>query len=309
MEQISISDIGAFKIGQAPTDPNVSGCTVIISESGAVCGVDVRGGSPATRDTDALNPVRNRKLVHAVLLTGGSSFGLSAADGVMTCLEQHSIGRDVGSTVVPNVCAAALFDLKPDTVSIRPNANTGIKACEAAFGGEPFLNGSYGAGTGCTVGKARGIEHAVKGGIGSAAFRAGKLKVGAIAAVNSVGDVIKNGVILAGTKGDDGTFIGGEKVLLENYDIQTDVFNGKTDNTVLICVFTNAKLNKAQACKLASVAHNGIAKAISPAHTTYDGDVAFTLCSGEVCANPDAVGILAVKAVEEAILQSVTNRD
>jgi L-aminopeptidase/D-esterase-like protein len=301
MERIDITFIKGFRIGQAQNPQNVTGCTAIISESGAVCGVDVRGGSPTTRDTDSLNPLRNRKVVHAVLLTGGSSFGLAAADGVMRFLEERKIGRDVGVTVVPNVCAAALFDLKPGSSAIRPDAEMGRNACESAFRGGSFHCGRFGAGTGCTVGKALGPGHTVPGGIGAAAYRSGDLQVGAVVAVNCVGDVVKDGTIIAGTINNDGSFADGEGVLLDNYAVQTDVFNGRTDNTILGCVITNARLEKAQACKLASVAQNGVARVVRPAHTTFDGDIVFTMCAGEIYANPDAIGILAVKAMENAI--------
>ena len=309
MQKVRINEIQKFAIGQAQDFTAATGCTVIICEEGAICGVDVRGGSPGTRDTDALNPINNRKNVHAVLLSGGSAFGLDAAGGVIKHLEEHRIGRDVGVTVVPNVCAAILFDLTCGDYKIRPDAKMGYEACINALSNQPFESGNFGAGTGATIGKIRGGKYAMKGGIGSGAFRHGELFVGAIMAVNCVGDVFdsKTGKIIAGARADDGkTFIGSESVILEDYDKQTDIFSG---NTIIGCVITNAKLDKSQANKLASLGQNGLARAVRPAHSIYDGDTIFTMCTGEVSATLDAVGILAAAAVEEAILNAVKSAD
>ena len=309
MQKVSINDIAKFVIGQAQDFKAATGCTVIICEEGAVCGVDVRGGSPGTRDTDALNPINNRKNVHAVLLSGGSAYGLDAAGGVMKYLEERKIGRDVGVTVVPNVCAAILFDLKCGDYKIRPDEKMGYDSCVNAFLKQPFNSGSFGAGTGATIGKVRGGAYSMKGGIGSCAFRQGNLFVGAVMAVNCVGDIFdsKTGKILAGARADDGkTFIGSENVILEEYDIITDFISG---NTIIGCVITNAKLDKAQATKLASLGQNGLARAVRPAHSIYDGDTVFTMCTGEVSATLDAVGILAAAAVEEAIIDAVKSAD
>jgi len=305
MQKVSINDLQEIAIGHAQNVDVATGCTVIVCPDGAVCGVDVRGGSPGTRDTDALNPINNRKTVHAVLLSGGSSFGLDAAGGVMEYLETHKIGRDVGVTVVPNVCAAILFDLKCGDYKIRPDAKMGYTACENAFSNQPFASGNFGAGTGATIGKVRGDAYAMKGGVGSCAFRHGDLFVGAVMAVNCVGDILdsKTGKIIAGARADDGkTFIGSESVILDDYKCKTDFFSG---NTIIGCVITNAKLDKAQATKLAALGQNGIARAVRPAHSIYDGDTVFAMCTGEVSATLDAVGILASLAVEEAIVNAV----
>ncbi|MDR3209002.1 MAG: P1 family peptidase [Oscillospiraceae bacterium] len=304
MDAVNIRDIPGFRIGQAQDFDAATGCTVIISEAGAVCGADVRGGSPGTRDTDALNPVMNRKRVHAVLLAGGSSFGLDAAGGVMRFLEARRVGRDVGVTVTPNVCAAILFDLKCGRADIRPDAEMGLAACRAAFAGQEFQSGSYGAGTGATIGKSLGLELAMKGGVGAAAFRFGELLVGAVVAVNCVGDVLENGRILAGTRraGEKIAFAGSERVLLEEYRRHKDFFS---ENTVLGCVVSNARLDKAGATKLAQCGQNGIARAVRPAHSTYDGDTVFALCSGEAETTLDAACILGAAAVEAAILDAV----
>lgn len=304
MEEISITDIPGFRLGHAQNTEAATGCTVILCPEGAVAGVDVRGGSPGTRETDALDPANNRRVIHAVLLSGGSAFGLDAAGGVMRYLEERGIGRDVGVTRVPNVCAAILFDLKCGDPMVRPDADMGYEACMRA-GQEPLRSGNYGAGTGALVGKILGHERAMKGGVGSFAWREGELLVGAVVAVNCVGDVYDReaGRLIAGARGDDGhALIGTEEIVVKNYADRADFYSG---NTVLGCVVTNARLDKGRAKKLASVAQNGIARAISPAHSVYDGDTVFALCTGQVEATPDAVGVLAARAVEQAILRAV----
>ncbi|MCF0123638.1 MAG: P1 family peptidase [Ruminiclostridium sp.] len=308
MERIEIHEIPGFSFGQVQDLQAGTGCTVILCPEGAATGVDVRGGSPGTRDTDALDPVCNREFVHAVVLTGGSAFGMDAAGGVMKKLEEEKIGRDVMVTVVPNVCAAVLFDLKFGDHSVRPDPAMGYAACEKALKGEPFQEGNFGAGTGCTVGKIRGPQFAMKGGIGACAFRQGDLMVGAVVACNAMGDVLERGEILAGARNDTDTgFSGSEDWLIENGRRQKDIFSGKFvgENTVIGCVVTNAALNKNQANKLAAVAQNGLARAVRPANATFDGDTVFAMCHGEVPADPDAVGSMAARAVEEAIIRSV----
>lgn len=308
MERIELHEVPGFSFGQVQDRTAGTGCTVILCPEGAVTGVDVRGGSPGTRDTDALNPVCNREVVHAVVLTGGSSFGLDAAGGVMGRLEEAGIGRDVMVTVVPNVCAAVLFDLKFGAMDVRPDGAMGRAACEAALKGEPFQEGNFGAGTGCTVGKIRGPQFAMKGGIGACAFQQGELMVGAVVACNAMGDVLEHGKIIAGARTDDGMgFADTEEWLIAHGQRQRDIFSGKLvgENTVIGCVVTNAAMTKAQATKLAAVAQNGIARAVRPANATFDGDSLFAMCHGTVQADPDAVGILAARAVEEAIIRSV----
>ena len=308
MRPIEIHEIPGFRFGQAEDRVGGTGCTVILCAEGAVTGVDVRGGSPATRDTDALDPVCHREAVHAVVLTGGSSFGLDAAGGVMGRLEEAGIGRDVGVTVIPNVCAAVLFDLKCGRSDVRPDAAMGRAACEEALRGLPFAEGGHGAGTGCTVGKLLGPDHAMKGGIGASAWRQGDLMVGAVVACNAMGDVVRGGRILAGARRPDGDgFVGSEDWLLAHGTRQRDVFTGRYvgENTVIGRVVTNAALTKSQMKKLAAVAQNGVARSVRPAHATFDGDTMFAMSCGDVPADPDAVGVLAARAVEEAIVRSV----
>ena len=315
MEKIELTQLTDFLVGQAQDETAMTGCTVILAPEGAACGVDVRGGSPGTRDTDTLDPLCNRKVVHAVVLSGGSSFGLDAAGGVMELLEERRVGRDVGVTVVPNVCEAILFDLHCGSSRVRPDKAMGRLAAENAFERAPFRSGNYGAGTGATIGKSLGLKNAMKGGVGAAAFRQGELMVGAVFAVNCVGDILENGEIIAGVRRDEGLeFYGSERAILESYALETDLFQaGKDDadgsNTVIGCIMTNAALTKAQAARLAAQGHNGIARAVRPAHSIYDGDTVFALCSGRVAATPDSVGVLAAKAAEAAIVDAIRSAD
>lgn len=304
MEQVALTDIGEIKVGHAQDFEAATGCTVVICEEGAVAGVDVRGGSPSTRETDALNPANLRSSIHAVLLAGGSAFGLDAAAGVMQYLEERNIGRDVRVTKVPIVCGAVLFDLKCGDYRIRPDKAMGYEACLNA-GGKMFPMGSVGAGTGATVGKIKGPGSAMKGGIGSFCLKTGALMVGAVMAVNCMGDIYDaetNRIIAGALNEDKKTFAGGESLLIDSYRDETDIFS---ENTVIGTVVTNAVLTKGEANKLASVAQDGIARAVRPAHTTFDGDTIFTMATGKVKANFNTVAVLAARSVEDAILQGV----
>lgn len=303
MKTIDFTDIGGLKVGHAQDIRAATGCTVVICEKGAVAGVDVRGGSPGTRETDALDPVNIRQSIHAVLLAGGSAFGLDAAAGVMQYLEERHIGRDVKVTRVPIVCGAILFDLKCGDYRVRPDKAMGYRACCSAVD-TAFPVGSVGAGTGATVGKIRGPQYAMKGGIGACGLQEGELKVGALMAVNCVGDIYdaQAGRFVAGMRSEDGRMVGGsEERMLRDYANRTDFFS---ENTIIGVVATNAALTKSQANKLAAVAQDGIARAVRPAHTTFDGDTIFTMATGKVEADPNVVGILAVRAVETAIVQA-----
>lgn len=304
MEKIDIKQLDDFLLGQAQDEKAMTGCTTIIAPKGAVCGVDVRGGSPVTRDTDALDPRCNRKEVHAVILSGGSSFGLDTANGLMKFLEDKKIGRSVGVTVVPNVCGAVLFDLKCGDYKTRPDSTMGRMAGLSAFSGEVFKSGNYGAGTGATLGTYLGINNAMKGGIGVAAFKHKELLVGAVFAVNCIGDIIENGKIIAGARNEDGiTFANSESAILDDYRNTVDFFSG--GNTVIGCIMTNAKLTKAEAAKLSAQGQNAIARTVYPSHTVYDGDTVFTMASGKVNTTLDAVGVLAVHAAQQAIWDGV----
>ncbi len=307
MEKIQINQLSDFLLGQAEDLNAMTGCTCVIAPEGAVCGVDVRGGSPGTRDISALDPTCNRTEVHGVMLSGGSSFGLDAAGGLMELLEEKKIGRNVGVTVVPNVCEAILFDLHCGSFQVRPDKAMGRLAGENAFAGKPFQSGNFGAGTGATVGKTNGLKNAMKGGVGVAAFRQGDLMVGAVFAVNAAGDITENGKILAGALTEDHTsFADSETLVLNSYAINEDLFAG---NTVIGCIFTNGLLTKSQATRIAGRGQDGIAKAIHPAHSIFDGDTVFVMASGKVATTIDAIGILAEHATTAAIADAIKNAE
>ena len=302
MEEALFTELDGIQVGHAQDFKAATGCTVVLCEEGAVAGVDVRGGSPGTRETDALNPGSACKTIHAVLLAGGSAFGLDAAAGVMEYLEERKAGRDVRVTKVPIVCGAILFDLMCGDYRIRPDREMGYEACRNA-GGE-LREGSVGAGTGATVGKISGHEYAMKGGLGACCLKTGGLLVGAVMAVNCVGDVYdaKANRLIAGVLRQDKRSVGStEEIMIRNFRDNTDFFSG---NTVIGVVATNAKLDKAQANKLASMSQNGIARAIRPAHTIYDGDTIFAMATGRVEASLNETGILAAREEEGALMRA-----
>lgn len=301
---VKLTDIPGIKIGHAHDLAAPTGCTVILCPEGATGGVDVRGGAPGTRETDLLNPINYVDKVHAVLLAGGSAFGLDAAAGVMQYLEEQSIGFDVGVTKVPIVAGAVLFDLTCGSYLVRPDKAMGYAACLAA-GTQALSEGSVGAGAGATVGKVFGLEHAMKGGIGAACLTAGELMVGAIVAVNCLGDVVNpaDGSIVAGAfQQEPFAFLRCEDGMLAKAEQTGSRFAG---NTTIGAVVTNAVMTKAQATKVASMAHNGYARTIRPAHTLFDGDTIFAIGTGQVAADMNAIGVLAARAVEQAVLRAV----
>lgn len=305
MEKDKLTDIPGIKVGHAQNKDAATGCTVIICENGAVAGVDVRGGSPGTIQTDMLNPQNIGKCVHAVLLAGGSAFGLEASSGVSQYLEENGIGRDVQVTKVPIVCGAILFDLLCGDHRIRPDKRMGYEACRNAFQANEILQGSVGAGTGAVIGKVKGMAYAMKGGVGTSCIRNGDLLVGAVVAVNCVGDIYDRnaGKLIAGVLNNEMNDIENtENYILQNYRSQKDFFSG---NTVIGTVVTNAHFSKAEINKLASISHDGIARTVRPSHCIFDGDTIFALSSGNVEANISAVGILATRAVESAILNGI----
>ena len=256
MLEIKITDIDGLKLGHAQSYDGATGCTVVICEEGATGGVDVRGGAPGTRETDLLNPMEMVEKIHSVVLSGGSAFGLDASGGVMEYLEENDIGFDVGVTKVPIVCQAVLFDLVCGNAKVRPDKVMGYQACKNAESYNDDINGNIGCGTGATVGKFFGPENSMKGGFGSYAIQVGELKVGAIVGVNCLGDVIEptSGKIIAGAlKKDMSGFMDTEETMIALYNKENDVFKG---NTTIGVILTNAKLTKAQANKIASMAHN-----------------------------------------------------
>jgi L-aminopeptidase/D-esterase-like protein len=304
VREIAFAEIGNIRIGHAQNSDGATGCTVIISESGATVGVDVRGGAPGTRETDLLYPGNLVEKVHAILLAGGSAFGLDAAAGVMQFLEERKVGFDVQVTKVPIVCGAVLFDLLIGGHRIRPDKAMGYEACLNAHSAD-CMEGCVGAGTGATVGKILGMGRAMKSGLGCYCLEAGELKVGALVAVNCLGDVIDplTGEKLAGPLNDDGrTFADTEEIMVESLAAKSNLFAG---NTTIGAVITNAALTKAQANKLASMAQNGYARSMRPAHTMFDGDTIFSMSLGACDADLSVIGLLAARAMERAVISAV----
>lgn len=286
-----------------------TGCTVIICPKGATGAVDVRGGAPATRETDLLRPEQTVQRLHAVVLSGGSAYGLAASCGVANELERHGIGLDVGVGVVPIVGSACVFDLACGDARTRPDASMGAAAVRRAFDDhEPFETGNFGAGTGCTVGKSAGLTRAMKGGLGMGLCQNAQLVCGAISAVNAGGNVIDpaTGEVIAGVLDERGTTTLSAKAAL---DLALAADPLIRSNTTISCVVTNANLTKAQATKVAQMAADAYAHTICPTHTTNDGDAIFVMATGDVEAGIDAVGMLATAALEYAIVSGVRDAE
>jgi L-aminopeptidase/D-esterase-like protein len=280
---------------------------VILAERGATAGVDVRGAAPATRETDLLNPVNAVQQVHAIVLSGGSAFGLDAAAGVMRYLEERKIGFAFGAARVPIVPAASLFDLGVGDPSIRPTADCGYRAASQATA-SPVAEGSVGAGAGATIGKAGGMARAMKGGVGSASIATpGGLVVAALVAVNAFGDVIDpaTGLVVAGARAPDGRSFADARKMIRAGAFRAD--SGPA-NTTLGVIATNARLSKAEATRVAQAAHDGYARAIAPAHTPVDGDTIFVLATAarEGAADVALIGALAADVTADAILRAAT---
>lgn len=309
MKEISIKDIENIKIGQAQDADAGTGCTVVICENGAPTGLDVRGGGPASRESQLLKAEANAQYIHAVVLSGGSAFGLDAAGGVMQHLEEKGIGFDVGVTKVPLVSQACLFDLTVGDTFVRPDKKMGYEACVNALNGGNYKDGNYGAGTGATVGKLYGMDYCMKSGIGSYAVAIGDLKVGAIVAVNALGDIYdwKNGKKVAGLLDENKTgFRSTTEEMYKKYDVVENKFTG---NTTIGIIITNARFDKTKLNKIASMSHNGYARAIHPVHTSADGDSIFAMSVGNVDADMDMVGTLASDVMATAILRAVNLSD
>ena len=299
-----ITDIPGIEVGHAHNLDAGTGCTVVLCKKGAVAGVDVRGSAPGTRETDLIRPGNLIEKIHAVMLSGGSAFGLAAADGAMEYLEQNGIGFDVGVTTVPIVASAVLFDLYYKDWNIRPDKKMGYAAClNVHF--DFVEQGSVGAGTGATVGKILGIKNSMKGGIGTASLKISKgVIVGAIVAVNSFGDCINplSGEIIAGAiLPSTGEFLNTKSYMLSGGLNTTMSF----ENTTIGVVATNAKLTKEQANKIASIAHDGLARSINPVHTMLDGDTIFVMATGEAEAELNTIGVAAAEVIARAVVNAV----
>lgn len=300
----TLTAIEGIQVGHATDLTAKTGCTVILSPEGATAGVDVRGAAPGTRETEAIRPGRLIQKAHAILLTGGSAFGLDAASGVVQYLEENGIGLPVGPVRVPIVPAAVIFDLHVGDAKVRPDKEMGYQACENAST-EPVAMGTIGAGTGATVGKAADVIPS-PGGLGSAckSLKSG-LIVAAITVVNALGNVVNpaTGDIVAGGKIND-TYVDITERLLD-----ADIVPGT--NTTIGVIATNATLTVAEATRVAEMAHDGMARAIRPSHTMFDGDTLFTLATGKHnSSNVNTIGILAAEVVSESIVNavSVSNR-
>jgi L-aminopeptidase/D-esterase-like protein len=299
-----ITAVSGIRVGSAQDSKALTGCTVILVEEGATCGVDVRGGAPGTRETDVLDPVNTVDQVHAVVLTGGTVYGLESAQGVMRYLEECGKGLDMGSAVVPIVPAAVIYDLPVGDGRVRPDLDMGYQAARGA--GLEVKEGNYGAGAGATVGKIKGYESCTKSGQGSYAVELpGGLVIGALAVVNAFGDVLfpYSGEVLAGVQNPKGNgFAGTIRVLKAGSG--NHVFPPAA-NTTLAVVASNARFSKAQAKKVAMMSHNGLVRVINPVHTGWDGDTVFALATGEVEADMNLVGILSQEVLAEAIIRAV----
>jgi L-aminopeptidase/D-esterase-like protein len=311
----AITDIPGIEVGQAQDDEALTGCTVILCRKGAVGGVDVRGSAPGTRETDLLDPINLVDKVHAVVLAGGSAFGLDAASGVMKYLAEQKIGYGLGATRVPIVPAAILFDLGLGRSTRHPDPEMGYAAVSAAQTG-PVAEGNVGAGTGASLGKIFGMAGAMKSGLGTSSIEiGGGVVVGAIVAVNAFGDVLDpvTGQIIAGARpaklgpvklGGSGQFANTLKVM-QTLAGQTILRLATGGNTVIAVVATNAKFDKAQATKVAQMAHDGLARTVRPAHTMLDGDTIFALATGQKKADVSTVGAYAAEVLAQAIVRAV----
>ena len=305
----AITDVAGIEVGHYSDPRRPTGCTVILAQQGAVAGVDVRGAAPGTRETDLLAPGNLVQQVHAVMLAGGSAWGLAAAEGAVRWLEERGVGMDVRFGILPIVPAAVLFDLPVGDARIRPDANAGYAACEAASSAAP-AEGNVGAGSGALVGKLFGVERAMKGGIGTASVSVAGITVGALIACNALGDVLDpdTAQVVAGARTADGRGLLDTRRALLRGELPKPLLAGT--NTTLGVVATDATLTKVQVNRLAMVAHDGLARAINPVHTMSDGDTVFALATGRAPAGSEPLGMtvlsaMAAEAVARATLRAV----
>lgn len=308
MKEISINEIEGFRIGNAQDIEGGTGCTVIIAENWASAGVSVEGGGPASRETELLNPKMDAKEINAIILSGGSAYGLNSASGVMKYLEEKKMGFDVGVGIVPLVPGASLFDLSIGDSNSRPDPEMGYKACIDSES-RNCTSGNVGAGTGATLGKFMGIDRYMKSGLGSYAVQIGDLKIGAVVAVNCLGDVFDadTGEQIAGTLNETHDGMSSTREAMWN-SLQKNK-NVFTENTTLGCIICNAKLSKVQCHKLASMSQDGLARVIRPVHSTADGDTVFFMAKGDVDVNQDALGDLATYVISKAINDAVRSAE
>lgn len=306
-KEISITDIKNVRIGHAQDEKNATGCSVVICDKKAPCGIDMRGGGPASRETQLLDPTASNDGVNAVLLSGGSAYGLDAAGGVMQYLEKNGIGLKVGKSIVPIVVGSCIFDLNCVNNKIRPDATMGYLAC---MDSEKNVNrqGNVGAGTGATVGKLLGAKRSMKSGLGTYAVQVGRLQVGAIVVVNAIGDVYKmdSEIELAGLLNSDLTgMISSEEEAVKLLQLKSHFVS----NTTIAAIVTNASLDKSKMKKVAQLSSNGIARTIRPVNTSMDGDTVYALSCGNVTSSSDVVGTLGAHVLAKAIENAVLNTE
>lgn len=302
MKTININEIENIKIGNAEDYKGGTGITVILCPNGCRAGVDIRGGGPASRETPLLDPVTDTQIIHAVVLSGGSAFGLDAAGGVMEYLEKKGIGFDVGVTKVPLVCQSCVFDLPVGDVFTRPDKAMAVKACENAELNNP-QSGCVGGGTGATVGKILGADRCMKSGLGMAAVQLGELKLGAVVVLNAFGDIFDSkGNKIAGLLNKEGTGFSSTEEEMYKSIAPKQQFN---TNTTIGAIITNGKFDKVKLKKIAAMTHNGYGRSINPVHTMADGDSIYALSVGEVEADLNTVGTLAARVMSMAIEDAV----
>ncbi len=309
VREIPVTEIAGIRIGQTENEAAGTGCTVFLNENGMRAGLDVRGGGPASRESELLKPLAAADVIHAVVLAGGSAYGLDAAGGVMELLEERGYGLDVGVAKVPLVVQSDLFDLTVGDVSVRPDKAMGREAARRALEEPNYRDGNYGAGCGATVGKMLGMDTSMKTGIGSFALQIGDLQVGAVVALNALGDVIdpESGRQIAGLLTEDRKGLRSTSEIMKVMSLPGwDAFAA---NTTLAVVITNARFEKPQLCKIAGMAHDGYARSIRPVHTSMDGDSIYAVSVGEVVSNMDLVGTLAAEVISGAILRAVESAD
>ena len=313
MDEIRIQNVSDVRIGQVEDRAAGTGCTVFVKPDGMRAGLNVSGGGPASRESTLLDPLTAADLIHGITISGGSAYGLAAAGGVMKYLEEHNIGYDVGVTKVPLVAQSALFDLTVGDAFVRPDEKIGYEACRAATESPNYQDGNYGAGCGATVGKIAGMDYCMKTGIGSYAVENHGLKIGAVVALNALGDVFdwRTGEQIAGLLNEDKkTFRSSPQYIEESIKTVKNRFaNMSKMNTTLAVLITNAYFEKPQLCKIAGMGQDGLARSIRPVHTSLDGDTVYAISAGDLIADQEVVGTLAAEVISEAIINAVINAE
>ena len=309
MREIPVTEVGPVFIGQTEDAEAGTGCTVFIAPQGMRAGLDVRGGGPASRESQLLNPLMAAQSIHAIVLAGGSAYGLGAANGVMDYLERNGVGYDTGYALVPLAAQSDIYDLSVGNASVRPDAAMGYEAARLAIEAPNYRDGNYGAGCGATVGKFAGMDYCMKSGIGSYAIQIGELKIGAVVVVNALGDVYdwKTGRRIAGMLNEEKNGLRSTaEAMRQSYAVIENKFTG---NTTIGVVFTNAHFDKARLCKIAGMAHDGYARSINPVHTSADGDSIYAVSVGDVAADQDLVGTISAEVISEAITRAVESAE